>query len=161
MKSITEFASFTLNHGLKTRAALSAEGKSPEEIQASLGETFKYEGDKLKHFVNALEIVSKGTENLKRVLVLSFAEGENTPPKVVKVEEHHYLPEFHIDPKALQAKKEAGAGKGDRNGRGGRGGNRGGGKNEKESPWGLSPEQKAAKKAKGGAGKTAPAPKAT
>jgi hypothetical protein len=146
MKSVTEFASFTLKAGLTAKTALAGEGKTPEEVQAGLGEKFKYEGDKLKHFGHALDVAEKNPENLKRVLVVSYAEGENPQPKALKVEEHHYLPEFHIEQKKVHEKKSDGKG-----GRGGGGKGRGGsgGKGEKESPWGLSPEQKAAKKGGG------------
>ena len=152
MKSVTEFANFTLNTALKTKAALAAEGKTPEEIQESLGTTFKLEGDKLKHFMASLDVAGANTENLKRVLVMSAAEGESAPPKAVKVDEHYYMPEFHQAAKPAAAKVDAKGGKGGRgNDRGGKG--RDGGKT-KESPWGLSPEEKAAK-LKGGAGKSA------
>ena len=145
MKSVTEFANVTLSAGLKAKEALTTEGKSPEEIHAGLGEKFKMEGDKLKHFVNALEVATTHKDNLKRVLVQSYGEGENTPPKSVKVEEHHYTPDFHVEAKKAAPAKEEGRG----GGRGGRGGDRGGkGKGgPKESPWGLSEEQKKEKKA--------------
>lgn len=146
MKSVTEFANFTLASGLKAKAALTAEGKTPEEIQESLGQTFKYEGDKLKHFTAALDVAAANQDNLKRVLVMSLGEGENAPAKAVKVEEHHYVPEFHVVAKPAQS-KDADS-KGGRGGKGGgRGGNdrKGGGGKGKESPWGMSPEEKAAK----------------
>lgn len=144
MKSVTEFANFTLSKGLQTKASLAAAGKSAEEIQAGLAEAFKFEGDKLKYFVNALEVAGQNSENLKRVIVISLAEGENAPAKATKVEELHYLPEFVIDAKAVAALK-ADPGKGPRGkGRGGRGGGA-----PKGSPWGLSPEEKAAKSGKG------------
>lgn len=155
MKSITEFASFTLSQGLKTKATLTAEGKSPEEIQASLGEGFKFEGDKLKHFVNALDVAGQNPENLKRVLVISLNEGEHAPAKATKVEEHHYVPEFQVLTKAAPPQKPGKGGPGGGRGKGGPGGRGAGG--PKESPWGLSPEQKAAKNNKGGAAK-APKP---
>jgi hypothetical protein len=143
MKSVTEFANVTLTQGQKAKEALAAEGKSPEEIQAGLGEKFKMEGDKLKHFWNALDVAAQHKDNLKRILVQSYGEGENTPAKSMKVEEHHYTPDFHVDPKkaAAPAKDE----KGGRGGRGGKGG--GGNRGPKESPWGLSEEQKKEKKA--------------
>jgi hypothetical protein len=139
MKSVTEFANFTLSQALQIQTALAAEGKSPEEVQAGLGEKFKYEGDKLKHFVNALGIAGQKSENLRRVVVMSLAEGEKAPTNGTQIEEHFYLPEYLTEMKkvhAAPAKDQKG---------GGKGGNRGG--KEKESPWGLSPEQKAAKKA--------------
>lgn len=137
MKAITEFANVTLTKGLKTKAALTTEGKSPEEIQAGLGEAFKFEGDKLKHFMNAIDVAEKNQENLKRVMVVSLNEGEAAPQKAVKIEETHYIPDFVV------ASRPAAPEKGDR--RGGRGGRRGGGDSKKSSPWGLTPEEKAAK----------------
>lgn len=137
MKAITEFQSFTLSKAVQTKISLAAEGKSPEEIQTSLGETFKFEGDKLKHFVNAIEVATTNKDNLKRVVVLSLNEGENVPAKAVKVEEAYYVPEF------LVLSRPAAPAEGNRKGQGNR---KGGGKDSKKgSPWGLSPEEKAAK----------------
>ncbi len=142
MKSVTEFPIVLLNLGLKAKNELTGENKTPEEISQSLGEKFKMEGDKLKHFNNAVDVAGQHTENLKRVLVISLAEGESVPSKGVKVEEHHYVPDFFATKKVEPAKK------GDKKdaGRGGKG--RGGGQNKgpKESPWGLSEEQKIEKK---------------
>lgn len=140
MKSITEFASFTLANGLKAKAALTEGGKSPEEVQTSLGETFKYEGDKLKHFINALDVAGQNPDKLRRVLVVTLAEGENAPAKAVKVEETTYVPEFLVESKQVPQKVEAGK-------FGSRGGGKGGGNKSgpKSSPWGMSPEEKAAK----------------
>lgn len=157
MKSVTEFANFTLSNALKTKAALTAEGKSPEEIQESLGTSHKLEGDKLKHFMASLDVAAANSENLKRVLVMSAAEGETAPAKAVKVDEHYYMPEFHMTAKpAAPAKADAkGGGKGGRRD-GGKGRDGGGGK-PKESPWGMSPEDKAAKNKGGGTKPTAKA----
>jgi hypothetical protein len=143
MKAVTEFPSYTLTKAVTTKAALTAEGKTPEEIQASLGESFKLEGDKLKHFVAAVDVASQNPQNLRRVLVVSLAEGEKVPMKSVQVEEHYYVPEFLI----TSAPKPVEDNKGRRGGPGGKG--KGGG-GPKSSPWGLSPEEKAAKN-KGGA----------
>ena len=77
MKSVTEFTNFTLAQGLKAKTALTAEGKNAEEIQQSLGATFKLEGDKLKYFFNAIDVAGQNMESLRRVLVVSLAEGEN------------------------------------------------------------------------------------
>jgi len=142
MKSITEFALHTLHKGLAEKTALTTEGKPPEEIAATLGTSFKYEGDKLKHFVAALDVAGANLENLSRVLVVSLNEGETAPAKAVKVEEHHYVPEFKTAPRAITMTKTDPKG----------GGKKGGQKNEgrpKTSPWGLTPEEKAAKN-KGG-----------
>ena len=141
MKLVTEFPSYTLTKALAAKAALATEGKTPEEIEASLGETFKLEGDKLKFFVNALNVANDNSTNLKRVFVATLAEGENIPAKAVKVEEHHYIPEFLSAPKPVFDKNAKPAG---------RGGRQGGGKGDKKggSPWGMSPEEIAAKKGK-------------
>lgn len=137
MKSVTEFPSFILTKGLATKTSLAAEGKTPEEIQAGLGESFKFEGDKLKHFVSAIDVAAANPKDLRRVLVISLAEGENPPPKAVQSEEHYYVPDMLV----LSAPAAAPSGKGGR--KGGRGGKGGGG--PKGSPWGLSPEEKAEK----------------
>ena len=147
MKSITEFAKHLLVMGISARAALVAEGKTPEEIQASLGATFKYEGDRLKYFINALDVAGQypKTDDLRRLLVVSLAEGESVPAKAVKVEEIYYLPEFLIAMNPQAVFKQDGKG-----GRGkGRPGRGGGSREMRESPWGLSPAQKAAKKGGG------------
>lgn len=146
MKSVTEFPTFILNKGLAAKTALTTEGKNAEEILTSIGEAFKFEGDKLKHFVNALEVAGQNTEVLKRVVVMSLNEGEKAPAKAIQVEEFHYVPEFLITAKPVVADK------GD--GKGGRGKGRGGqGRGEKKggSPWGMSPEEIAAKKGKSAA----------
>jgi hypothetical protein len=138
MKAITEFQNFTLTKGLAAKTALASEGKTPEEIQQSLGETFKLEGDKLKHFVAALDTAAANTQNLRRVLVVTLAEGEKAPAKAVQVEEHYYVPEFLVM-SAPQTEKT------DRKGGRGFGGRGKGGGGPKGSPWGMSPEEKAAK----------------
>lgn len=146
MKLVTEFSYFTLNKGLAAKTALSGEGKSPEEIETSLGETFKLEGEKLKYFVNALNVAGENTTGLKRVFVATLAEGENVPAKATKVDDHYFIPEFVAAPKAAPADAKGAGGRG---GRGGRGA--GGPRGEKKggSPWGMSPEELAAKKGKG------------
>lgn len=148
MKNVTEFWNVTLFKGLQAKEALAAEGKTPEEIAANLGETFKYEGDKLKHFTNAIDVASQNKDKLHRVLVVTLNEGEAAPAKAVKVEEHHYIPAF-----LKEAPAPAADGKDEKTGRGGKGGrpNRGGGGGKgpggpKSSPWGLTPEEIAAKK---------------
>ena len=141
MKSVTEFPVHKLTQGIKAKADLAAAGKTPEEIQASVGETFKMEGDKLKHFVNACEVAGQNLEKLARVLVVSLNEGEAAPPKALKVDEFHYVPDFMVDArKPIMTKQRPQKGGGERKG-----------EKRKESPWGLSPEEKAAKK--GGAAK--------
>lgn len=145
MKNVTEFWNVTLFKGLQAREALTSEGKTPEEIQASLGETFKMEGDKLKHFTNAIEVASQNKDKLHRVLVVTYGEGEAVPAKALKVEEHYYLPAFIKEATPVEPKDEKGGrGKGGRPNRGGGGGKGPGG--PKSSPWGLTPEELAAKK---------------
>lgn len=136
MKAVTEFPNFVLAKGLTAKTALTAEGKTPEEIQTSLGESFKLEAEKVKHFVAAMDIAAQNTTNLRRVLVVSLAENESAPAKAVKVEEHYYIPEFLVMASSKPA--ESKDGKGGRRGGKGKGG-------PKSSPWGLSPEEKAAK----------------
>lgn len=138
MRSITEFPTHILLQGLKTKESLVAEGKTPEEIQTAIGEAHKYEGDKLKHFVNAMDVAGQNTEKLRRVLVVALNEGEKVPEKAVKVEETHYIPDFIVvkaAPASTDGKPKRGGGK--RESRG-----------PKESPWGLSPEEKANKNKK-------------
>ena len=98
MKSVTEFWGISLTQGLAKKTALAAEGKTPEEITAGLGEQFKMEGDKLTHFVNAIEVASQNPEKLSRVRVVTLNEGESAPAKSIQVETHHYFPEFQAAP---------------------------------------------------------------
>lgn len=112
MKSVTEFANIILKQGLAKKAALAADGKSAEETVAGLGEAFKYEGDKLKYFTNALNIAAEHNDNLKRILVLSLAEGEAAPTGATKVEEHVYMPEMHTTKNYDTKKPEEKGGRG-------------------------------------------------
>ena len=141
MKAVTEFPAFTLNKAIQMKTTLTAEGKNPDEIKENLGQNFKLEGEKLGYFMASLEVASSNAQNLKRVLVVKLNEGEVAPVKAVQVEEHHFIPEFLIT--ANLNPKTPDSGKGHRPG--GRGG-----KNSapKGSPWGLSPEEKAAKNKK-------------
>lgn len=140
MKSITEFGSPALQKFSTARAALVKEGKSPEEIATAMGETFKLEGDKLKYMMAAADLVAD-KKDVRRVLVASFAEGETAPAKYQKIEDTYYLVETLILAAPIQAAAPTK----------GRGGPRKGGGSSapKSSPWGISPEELAAKK-KGG-----------
>ncbi|OQW50364.1 MAG: hypothetical protein A4S09_00800 [Proteobacteria bacterium SG_bin7] len=123
MKSITEFPAFTLRAALATKTQLTSEGKSAEEITAAMGTTYKLEGDRLKHFMNALDVANNNADGLKRVLVMSLAEGEAAPAKATKVEEAYYVPDIFVAfvPKPPQQKGRGGRGKGgDRGGKGDR-----------------------------------------
>ncbi|PWU21954.1 MAG: hypothetical protein C5B49_01790 [Bdellovibrio sp.] len=142
MKSVTEFPNLTLSKALQTKTSLLSEGKTPEEVQAHLGESFKLEGEKLKHFIHALEVAGQNPEKLKRVLVLTYGEGEAVPSQATKFDEHYYLPEYLLEARSASSSSDRGGKSGGRRGGPRRGANRekGGG-----SPWGLSPEEKAAK----------------
>lgn len=140
MKAVTEFASFTLTKALQAKTALVAEGKTPEEILAALGTTFKLEGEKLNCLSQALEVPGVNTPTLKRILVVKLNEGEVAPAKAVQVEELHLVPEFFADRPAASTTPTKGGKPGGR-----KGGREGG---PKGSPWGMSPEEKAAKNKK-------------
>ena len=116
MKAITEFNVFNLKRAIALKAELAGQGKSPEEIQTSLGESFKLEGDKLTAFVNSLDLVNEKTDGLKRVMVVSFAEGEAVPGTVQKVGEQHFMLDYFQAPRPA-AKPEEGKGKGKGRGR--------------------------------------------
>lgn len=139
MKSVTEFPNFKLLQGVKAKAELTAAGKTPEEVSQQFGETFKLEGEKLTYFLNAVTVASENMEKLIRVKVVQFNEGETAPPKSVKIEEHTYIPEFQKEAgKPFLGKPQKGGGNQNKKSSG-----------PKESPWGLSPEQLAAKKGGG------------
>lgn len=140
MKAMSEFPVHILTKGVEAKAALSAEGKSPEDISTSLGETFKFKDNRLKYFVAALDIAQANMEKLYRVRVVTFGEGEQIPEKATLVDEVYYIPEFFAlapGPKPVTV-KAAPAGRG--------GGKKDRPKGPKTSPWGLSPEEIAAKK---------------
>lgn len=143
MKSVTEFPTHKLMAALNVKNQLAGEGKTPEEIQASIGQTYKLEGDKLKFFWNAIEVASQNLEGLSRVLVVSLAEGENAPNKAAKIEEHHYVPDF-----ISTAKPPAAAVKAPRGGPGGGKGGKDKKKGPRESPWVFRLKKKPLKKAK-------------
>lgn len=144
MKSVTEFANLKLAEGMKAKAALAAEGKSPEEIETAMGEQFKFEGDKLKYFVNAIDVAGKSSEKLYRVQIVKLNEGQNPPPGGTVIDDFCYIAQAMPNSAKKAAPAAAPAnGKGGRSG-GRPGGGKGGGK-PKESPWGYSPEEKEAK----------------
>jgi len=139
MRSVTEFPVHKLNLAFTKRSELLTAGKSPEEIATEMGTAFKLEGDKLKYFLAAIDVAQENTANLARILVVQFAEGESVSPKAKKFEDFYCLPEFAKDPKAPVMKAEV-----IRGGAGKRNDKKGG---PKESPYGLSTDQKAEKKA--------------
>ena len=133
MKSVTEFAYPLLQKVLAAKTTLTTEGKTPEEVSTAIGESFKLEGDKLKHILAASDLVVDKTA-VRRVVVVSFAEGEPAPAKYQKVEEFHYLVDI------VELTKFVPPSKSDR-----RGPKKGGREGAKSSPWGMTPEEKAAK----------------
>jgi hypothetical protein len=150
MKAITEFNVFNLKRAITLKGELSTQGKTPEEISTSIGESFKLEGDKLKAFVNSLDLVNDKTEGLKRVMVVTFAEGEAVPERFQKVDEQHFMLEYFQAPRPPAPKEEDGkrGGKGRGGPNRGQGGLRGGpkGKDGKGGP-GKSADGAAAPKA--------------
>ena len=150
MKAVTEFWIPKLAEGNKAKAAFAAEGKTPEEISAAIGEKFKFEGDKLKAFVAAMDIASQTTEKILLIKVVRLNEGQNPPPRGTVVEDLCYITELQPDPataKKVEVKMTSNRDGGGR-GKGGKGGGKQGGKGggkPKESPWGMSPEEKEAK----------------
>ena len=146
MKSVTEFSSLKLADGVKAKAALAAEGKTPEEIATAMGEQFKFEGDKLKCFVNAVEIAEKSTEKLYVVKVVKLNEGQNPPPRGTVIEELCYIAEpfANLADKKVAPPAKGNSGRGGQRGGGGKPGGKGARK-PKDSPWGISPEEKEAK----------------
>lgn len=147
MKSVTEFPNLKLAEGMKAKAALAAEGKSPEEIEAAIGEQFKFEGEKLKYFVNAVDVAGKSSEKLYRVQIVKLNEGQNPPPGATLIDDFCYIAQAmpNSAKKAAPAAAPANAKGGRGGGRPGGGGGKGGGGKPKESPWGYSPEEKEAK----------------
>ncbi|MBY0314305.1 MAG: hypothetical protein K2Q26_02210 [Bdellovibrionales bacterium] len=140
MRAMGEFPGHILLKGIEAKKALMAEGKTEEEISTSIGETFKYADAKLKNFITAVGLAEPKTENLYRVRIFSFNEGEQVPENATKIEELHFITEYFGDkpaPKPVTEKVDPR--------------NRGGGKKDrpkgpKSSPWGLSPEELNAKK---------------
>ena len=126
MKTLTEFNAFDLTPSIKTLQELTSAGKTPEEIQAAFTESKKLEGDKLKFFLHALELIKDKSSGLKRVLVFTAAETEKVPAGSQKHEEHYYLVEFFPAQQSQRPPREGGRYGDKKGGRGGKGGGRGG-----------------------------------
>ena len=139
MKAVSEFAGHILTKGIAAKTALTAEGKSEEEITTSLGETFKFKDNRLKYYMAALGVAEANQEKLYRVRAFTYEEGETVPEIAVQVEEIYYVPEFFTGPKPAKpvATKQEGRGGGGKKDRP---------KGPKPSPWGMSPEEMAEKK---------------
>jgi hypothetical protein len=121
MKTFTEFDGFLVTKWLPVYTQLNTEGKTPEEVTASMGEQTKYEGEKLNAFLQALGAVKDKAERLKRIVAMTPASETETPSdKLLKTENYYFGVEYYPEmKKAAPAPR-----KDDRNDRGGRGGDR-------------------------------------
>lgn len=125
MKTITEFSGFQIAAASKKFEELKTAGKNPEEIAAEFGQAYKLEGDRLKFFMNSIEM-SSGKQNLKRVVVLTYNEGEAVPSTAAAKDGQHYLCEFfYVPPAAGKGRRDGKFGKGRDDKRGGKKGKRG------------------------------------
>jgi hypothetical protein len=142
MKTLTEFPGFNLKNAVKVKQELLAGGKTAEELPPALGEALKIEGDRLNFIVNAIELVEKKLEDIKRVVVYSLAEGEKAPAHSVQKGDHYFLAEYYpsLVKEAPRDKKPHGPGK-PRGKRKGRGGRRGEGGKDFQKPEGSSQER--------------------
>ncbi len=122
MKTMTEFSSFALKNAVQTADQLATSGKTPEEMPAALGEALKLEGDKLNWLVAAIDVVRTRKPNLKRILVMTLAEGESAPQGAEVKEGFVLVTEFFPAAGSAQRRESHG----DRDERGGRGDKRGG-----------------------------------
>jgi hypothetical protein len=147
MKTITEIFGPNMLAHIKAYQEVISGGKTPEEAGAAYGEAHKLEGDKLKHVLNAIEIVKDRGVGLKRVLVMQVGETEKAPSNAVKKDEFHYLLEYF--PKSASETKPRRDERDDkRGGRGGRDkkrgdrreGREGGGRDQNRAPHADQPK---------------------
>lgn len=124
MKTMTEFVGSHLARWNQEIAALVAQNKTPEEIDAWLTETQKLEGDKLGVLKTALTIQKERAEGLKRVIFMTKTEEEKLPEGVYQKNEHYYRLEFFPAAAGASTKGRADNSRGGR--RDGRGNSRGG-----------------------------------
>ena len=164
MRTITEFFGMTLKTaaekipGLTDEAkkaaheAMKAEGKTDEEITASLpaaekaaidakiGEVFKLEGDKLSMFTNALEVMKDARGGVKRILVQAkMKEDEQAPNGAKEFDGKFYVIEGFPEAQRAAPQDERGGKFGDKRGgrgKGGPGGDRGGKPSGDRAPGG-------------------------
>lgn len=142
MKTLTEFPGFNLKNAVKVKQDLLAGGKTAEELPQALGEALKAEGDKLNFILNAIELVEKELEDLKRVVVYSLNEGEKAPSRAIQKGDHYFLAEYYPPLVKDQPKGKGPQGPGKPRGkRKGRGGRRGeGGKDFQKTAGAARPE---------------------
>jgi len=105
MKTITEFSGFDLKAFLPKLTELTAAQKTPEEIEASFQEIKKYEADKTKWYLHALQLAKEDPAAVKRILVATAAEGEKVPSDYQKKDEHYFLIEFFPGAKKVRVKQ--------------------------------------------------------
>lgn len=168
MKTITEFFGMSLKTiaekvpGITAEAtttateALKAEGKSEEEMAAALPEAIKaavaakfaeqkLEGDKLAMCLAAIEVAKGVRGNLKRIVVMTGAEGEKAPAGAKEIDGKFYVAELFPEAARAAPKDDRGdrfGGKGKRDGKGGKGGRDGKGRGDGErAPRGDRPER--------------------
>lgn len=120
MKTITEFNGFDLQATAKKAQEFTASGKTPEETQAAIGELKKIEGDKLKLYLQALDLSKAKSQGLKRIVVLTAAEAEKVPSGLQKVDDHYFLLEYFPEPPGSQKGGRFPGKRGDKKGRGGK-----------------------------------------
>ena len=96
---------------------------SPEDrFKASVAEKLKFEGEKLDHFINALDVVDvRRKEDIRRVVVWALAEGEKPTGQGVQKDLFFYVSDYMA---SLNRPKERGGKDKDR-GRGPRDGKKG------------------------------------
>lgn len=126
MKTITEFQSIQLKNAAQLKKDLATSGKTPEELPQALGETLKLEGDRLTFLLAAVETVDNKFQDLKRVLVMTLAEGEKAPHKALQKGDHWFVAEYY-PPLAPKGGPRKGGGRFDGKG-GGKGGKKKGGR---------------------------------
>ena len=123
MKTITGYAAVNIKNAAKIQDELSKSGKTAEELPQATSDAFKegmkLEGDKLTFMLNAVRAVSGRMNDLKRVVVLSLAEGENAPGGAIQIGDHYYRPEYYAPINPPHPERH---GRGRRDGKGGKGG---------------------------------------
>lgn len=128
MKTITQYFGPTIEPAQQYVKETLAQGKTEEENNALFAERFKFEGDKLKMFLAAVDATKDRLTGLKRIVVVSYAEGEKVQPNTIKKDEYHFALEYFPAAQAEMNRRDRGGRDswGDRGGRdGGRGGDRG------------------------------------
>jgi hypothetical protein len=95
MKTVTEFPGVNLKNAIKLKQDLIAGGKTAEELPQAMGESLKLEGERLDSLLTALEMVEKKSQDLKRVVVYTLAEGEKAPTQLLQKGDRYYLAEYY------------------------------------------------------------------